>query len=425
MHRRSLFKRTLLSGLGMLSVGQHAWAAIGEASQARPKRLVVIFLRGAVDGLSIVVPYADPGYYSARSSIAIDKPGHDEGALDLDGQFGLHPALSPLMPFWQAGKLAFVQASGSNDATRSHFDAQDFMESGTPGNKSTPDGWLNRLLGNLPAMPGNSESPTRAVSIGAVLPRIYAGTNPVANIGSGNSATKPTLLDRPAIGDAFDKLYNKDDKLSAAYQSSKQAHAEVMESMEGHATEETMQAEMLAANNGAPLPNGFPVDATRLATLMRNDNRVQLAFMALGGWDTHARQGAGKGQLANRLSPLGQGLAALANRLGPVLDDTVVVVMSEFGRTVHENGNGGTDHGHGNVMWLLGGPVAGGKVYGHWPGLSASALYEGRDLAITTDFRQVLAEVIGPHLSVESARLQNIFPGLGDTPRNHIGVLRA
>lgn len=424
MQRRTLLQSTLISGLGLMSVGQHAWAAVGDASTSVPKRLVVIFLRGAVDGLNIVVPYADPGYYGARSSIAIAKPGSDGGALDLDGQFGLHPVLAPLMPFWQSGKLAFVQASGSNDATRSHFDAQDYMESGTPGRKSTPDGWLNRLLGSLPTKAGETAPPTRAVSVGAVLPRIYAGNNPVANIANGKGASKTTLLDRPAIGSAFDKLYNKDDKVSAAYQSSKQAHAEVMDSLSGQPADGAMQTEMQAANNGAPLPNGFPDDATRLATLMRNDSRVQLAFMALGGWDTHANQGASKGQLANRLNPLGQGLAALANRLGPVLDDTVVVVMSEFGRTVRENGNGGTDHGHGNVMWLLGGPVAGGKVHGRWPGLASGALYEGRDLAVTTDFRQVLAEVAQKHLSLPEAIVQGVFPQFSSGERDALGVIR-
>lgn len=424
MQRRALLQRTALSGLGLMAVGQHAWAAVGSAASTPPKRLVVVFLRGAVDGLSVVVPYADPGYYVARSSIAIAKPGSEGGALDLNGQFGLHPALAPLMPFWQSGKLAFVHASGSTDGTRSHFDAQDFMESGTPGRKSTPDGWLNRLLGSLPTTTGEAASPTRAVSIGPVLPRIYAGANPVANIASGNSATKATLLDRPAVGSAFDKLYSKDDKLSDAYQASKQARAQVMDSLEGSGMDGAMQAEMQAANNGAPLPNGFPEDAARLATLMRNDSRVQLAFMALGGWDTHANQGAAKGQLANRLGPLGQGLAALATRLGPALDDTVIVVMSEFGRTVRENGNGGTDHGHGNVMWLLGGPVAGGKVHGIWPGLAAAALYDGRDLAVTTDFRQVLAEVIQKHLSLPEGKLQSIFPQFAGGGRNALGVLR-
>jgi uncharacterized protein (DUF1501 family) len=160
----------------------------------------------------------------------------------------------------------------------------------------------------------------------------------------------------------------------------------------------------------------------RLATLMRNDPRVQLAFMALGGWDTHANQGAATGQLANRLAPLGQGLATLADRLGPALEQTVIVVMSEFGRTVRQNGNGGTDHGHGNVLWLLGGPVAGGRVHGDWPGLDDAALHEGRDLAITTDFRQVLADVAEKHLRLPDARLGQVFPGWSGMAA---GVLRA
>lgn len=423
MHRRTLLHTAALASLGFTAIGRHAWAAAGKGvAMAAPKRMVVVFLRGAVDGLSVVVPYADPAYYAARTSIAIPRPDREGGALDLDGRFGLHPSLAPLMPFWHAGQLAFVHASGSRDGTRSHFDAQDYMETGTPGRKATPDGWLNRLVGSLPG--SEVAGPTRAVSIGAVLPRIYAGPNSVANIAAGNGAAKTSLLDRPAIGAAFDKLYSKGDKLSGAYQASRQAHAEVLNSLDVDGMDASMQAEMQAANNGAPLPNGFADDASRLATLMRNDARVHLAFMALGGWDTHANQGGTKGQLANRLTPLGQGLAVLANRLGPVLEDTVVVVMSEFGRTVHENGNGGTDHGHGNVMWLLGGPVAGGKVHGHWPGLATAALHEGRDLAVSTDFRHVLTEVLQRHLAVPSAQLRDVFPDYVPEPSGLMSVIR-
>jgi uncharacterized protein (DUF1501 family) len=182
--------------------------------------------------------------------------------------------------------------------------------------------------------------------------------------------------------------------------------------------------EMNAASNGAPLPNGFPDDAARLATLMRRDERVQLAFMAVGGWDTHANQGGEKGQLANRLQPFGQGIAALADGLGPVYADTTIVVISEFGRTARQNGNGGTDHGHGNVIWLLGGPVAGGKVHGEWPGLEENHLYQGRDLAVTTDFRQVLAQIVERHLQLSDGRLHDVFPEL---PRaeHRLNVLRA
>jgi uncharacterized protein (DUF1501 family) len=419
MLRRNLLKGVGALGATVLPLGRGAWAALNVAP-ASQRRLIVIFMRGAVDGLSVVVPYSETNYYACRSSIALGKPGNDGGALDLDGRFGLHPALQSLMPWWQSGKLAFVHAAGSRDATRSHFDAQDYMESATPGRKSTPDGWLNRLLGTLPAMAGERSAPTRAVSVGPVLPRIYAGGNPVANIASGNSAAKPTLLDRPKVADAFAKLYSGDDRMSQAYQQSQQAHREVMDSMSGDD-----MTEMQAANNGAPLPNGFPDDAARLARLMKNDARVQLAFMALGGWDTHANQGAATGQLANRLQPLGVGLSTLAAGLGPVLDDTTIVVMSEFGRTVRQNGNGGTDHGHANAMWLLGGRVAGGKVHGHWPGLDTGALYEGRDLAVTTDFRSVLAEVCERHIGLPDAQLAQVFPGFEWNTSSRLGIIRA
>ena len=421
MLRREILKGATFAGMGLLPVGRCGWVLAAEPAAPAPRRLIVVFLRGAADGLSIVVPHADPAYYQARPSIALGRPGSDGGVLDLDGRFGLHPALEPMMALWKAGKLGFVHASGSPDATRSHFDAQDYMESATPGRKSTQDGWLNRLLGALPAPAGGRVPATRAVSIGPVLPRIYAGNNQVANIASGAAATRPTQLDRPAISQAFDKLYSADDRISRAYQASQQSRREVMGSMEPN----DIEREMTAANNGAPLPNGFPDDATRLATLMRNDARVQLAFMAVGGWDTHANQGAASGQLANRLTPLGIGLSALASRLGPVFDDTAVVVLSEFGRTVHQNGNGGTDHGHGNVMWLLGGRIQGGKVHGQWPGLEASALYEGRDLAVTTDFRLVLAELLERHLLLPDARLAEVFPQFAGSSGKPLGLVQA
>jgi uncharacterized protein (DUF1501 family) len=401
MQRRDWLKAALLAG----PVGRSAWAFAAPTAGPQ-RRLVVVMLRGAVDGLSVVAPVTDADYRRARPTIALGPPGSEGGALDLDGRFGLHPALAPLMPLWTANRLAFVHAAGSPDPTRSHFDAQDYLESATPGVKSTPDGWLNRLLGVLP--PDDGASPARALSIGPVLPRIVAGRQPVATMAAGVAATRPTLLDRPRIGSAFDALYAGDDKLSQAYRASKQARREVMASL---AEPDALAREMQAANNGAPLPNGFPDDAARLATLMRHDGRVQLAFMDLGGWDTHARQGAASGALANRLQPLGHGLALMADSLGPVFDDTVILVMSEFGRTVRENGNGGTDHGHGNVMWLLGGGVAGGRVHGRWPGLDERALHEGRDLAVSTDFRSVLAQIGERNLRLNDAALAAMLPG--------------
>jgi uncharacterized protein (DUF1501 family) len=327
--------------------------------------------------------------------------------LNLDGYFGLHPALAPLLPLWEQKKLAFVHASGSPDASRSHFDAQDYMESGTPGVKSTQDGWMNRLLGTLPG----TVSPTRALSIGPVMPRILSGGLPATNLANGAAGTRATPLDRPQIAKAFDQLYAGHERFGKTYMDGRKAHEEVMA-----AANSGMMSEMQAADNGAPLPNGFPDDAGRLATLMRNNPNIQLAFIALGGWDTHANQGAGSGQLASRLQPLGQGLATLAQRLGPLFDDTVIVVMSEFGRTARENGNRGTDHGHGNAMWLLGGKVQGGKVAGEWKGLGDAQLNEGRDLPVTTDFRHVLAHVAERHLQLDAGALQRCFPGLPAGP---------
>ena len=411
MQRRHLLKMAAAAGLGWQAVGRTAFAATGAPALPGNKRLVVVFLRGAVDGLSVVVPYSEGAYYQMRSSIALARPGQDGGVLDLDGHFGLNPNLAPLMPLWQSGQLAFVQASGSPDPTRSHFDAQDYMESGTPGRKGTPDGWLNRLLGAEPAAAAHA-SATRGISVGATLPRIWAGPNPVANIANGARAGKPTQLDRPQVAKAFDSLYAGDDAMSKAYRESQQSRAEVSEAMSPSA----MDHEQMVANNGAPLPNGFPDDAARLAQLMRRDANVQLAFMALGGWDTHVNQGGAKGQLANRLQPLGRGLAELAARLGPVFEDTTVLVISEFGRTARQNGTGGTDHGHGNVMWALGGNIAGGKVYGRWPGIDPSALNEGRDVAVTTDFRQVLAGVCVRNLGLPDNRLASVFPGFDGAP---------
>jgi uncharacterized protein (DUF1501 family) len=399
MHRRH-FLNTLALGAGiLLPVGRSAWA-VGTPANPTRKKLVVVMLRGAVDGLNVVAPVGDANYRRLRPTIGLAAPGADGGALALDGYFGLHPALASLQPLWQARKLAFVHASGSPDPTRSHFDAQDYMESATPGRKNTPDGWMNRLVAALPG----PQSPSRLLGIGPVLPRILSGRAAAVNLPNVARAARADLLDRPAVKAAFDELYDGHPRFGRAYAEGRAAHREVMGALESH--------EMQAADRGAPLPNGFPDDAARLAGLMRNDPNIQLAFVALGGWDTHANQGAAGGQLANRLMPLGQGLAVLADRLGPLFDDTVVVVMSEFGRTARENGNGGTDHGHGNVMWVMGGTVRGGKVYGDWEGVADEKLNEGRDLPVTTDFRSVLAQISEEHLMLGDKRLEQVFPAM-------------
>jgi uncharacterized protein (DUF1501 family) len=414
MNRRIFLQAISLAGSTSLALSRGAWAMISPPSATSTRRLVVVFMRGAVDGLSLVVPYNEPNYYRLRSTIAINKPGGIDGALDLDGRFGLHPALAPLMPLWRQGSLAFVHASGSPDPTRSHFDGQDNIESGTPGNKATHDGWLNRLEGALPASDELLIAPTRAVSVGALLPRIFMGHNRVTTIASGATAVRPTVLDRPNVNQAFTAVYRDDATMGPLFKNYLAARSDVVAAIE-HA-----DPEMAAANNGAPSSYAFASDAARLGALMRRDPRVQLGFLAVSGWDTHANQGGAKGQLAGLLDPFAQGLASLAHSLGPAYGDTVVVVISEFGRTVAQNGNAGTDHGHGNVMWLMGGPVAGGRVHGEWPGLDDGALHEGRDLNVTTDFRTVLAQICERHLRLPDTELSTIFPAM---PRQQLGSL--
>jgi len=412
MQRRDFLR--LSSSAALLPLGRGAWAATASGGPpSGPQRLIVVMLRGAVDGLNVVVPYGDGAYYSARPTIAVTKPGSRSDAVALDGYFALHPALGSLKPLWEAKQLAFVHAAGSPDPTRSHFDAQLFIENGTPGRRVSADGWMNRLLAAMPgvAMPGGAPNLTAALAIGPTLPQILKGKLPVANLPMGPNATNPMPIDKPEVAAAFDRVYG-DDEIGRAYRQGRAERTELIANMTGAEMDPTASA-------GAPLPNALPAQATRLSGLLVRDRNIRLAFIALGGWDTHVRQGGDKGQLADRLRPLGDGLAALAKGLGPDWSDTVVVVVSEFGRTVHENGNGGTDHGHGNIMWVLGGGVRGGKVYGDWPGLAQTALYEGRDLAITTDYRTVFAAVAARHLRLPDKALAQIFPDFAPV---HTGV---
>jgi len=397
MDRRDFLKLAVLSTSGLLLLDGNGWAARATDDDKNHKRLVVVFLRGAADGLNVVVPYSDSSYYVSRPTIAVPRPNESGGALRLDGHFGLHPALTSVMPLWEKGTLAFVHASGSPDPSRSHFDAQDFMETATPGLAKTPDGWLNRLLGVLPGMRSSSE----ALSVGPTLPRILSGPIPAANLPLGKAGTRPTPLDRPEIQAAFDRLYTGNDPLSVAYR-------------EGEASRKKLLAElteeMQMADQGAPSPVGFADEAKNLGRLMARDPGLKVAFIALGGWDTHINQGSVQGQLPNRLNALGESLSTFVQALGSAYSDTVILVMSEFGRTVHENGNTGTDHGHGNVMWVMGGNVKGGKVYGQWPGLSGNELYEGRDLAVTTDFREVISVVLESQFGLTSSQLNKVIP---------------
>lgn len=407
----------LEGGLGLsaaLAVGVAGCGGVPErrrsGAAATESRLIVVFLRGAVDGLSVVVPHGERDYYAMRPTIAIAPPGKPNGAIDLDRSFGMHPALQKLAPLWEQKKLAFVHASGSPDPSRSHFDAQEFMETGTPGKRNTIDGWLNRLLVPLPG----ERAITQAVSVGDTTPRILTGGTPVATLPVGRDAGKAIVLDQPQWRQAFDKLYAGRDALSVAYRTGVAAHQELVADLTAQDANSAM---------GAPAATGFALDAAHLAWVMRRDARIRVGFIALGGWDTHAAQGGASGQLANRLRGLADGLATLAVELGPAFKDTVVAVVSEFGRTCRENGNGGTDHGHGNAIWLLGGSVRGGTLYGEWPGLSSKEMYEGRDLAVTTDFRSVFAHICTHHLGVADTAMDGVFPGFVPPPSKRLRFL--
>jgi uncharacterized protein (DUF1501 family) len=385
------------AGLGTLSAfAQNSWLGVNAAPINNPRRLIVVFLRGAVDGLNVVVPYSDPNYYQYRPKIAIPQPGSLDGALDLDGRFGLHPAMAPMLPLWKQGSLAFVHASGLTKEVRSHFDAQYYMETGVPGSSRRQDGWMNRLL-----VEANNKSPLQAISLSANVPQILTGKMPVSSIGSTRQAGNRQTLDRQDVATAFDKLYSGTDALDRNYRGGRAARTQLLQDLE---------AEMKMANNGAPLPKGFAAETRSLARLMVRDPRIQIAFLQLGGWDTHINQGNSKGQLARNLGELSQGLAALQQELGAVYGNTQILVMSEFGRTAKENGNGGTDHGHGNAMWLMGGATKGGKVYGQWPGLAPDQLYQGRDLNVTTDFREPIAKILTNHLGLNTASTAKILP---------------
>jgi uncharacterized protein (DUF1501 family) len=412
MNRREFLRTAVLGSSGLLLLNGNGWAAQALGDEKTRKRLVVVLLRGAVDGLNVVVPYSESAYYSSRPTIAIPRPGENAGVLPLDGHFGLHPALAPIMPFWEQKTLAFVHASGSPDASRSHFDAQDYMETATPGAKRTPDGWLNRLLEVLPG----TRSATDGVSIGPTLPRIMSGKVATTDFSLNPAGTRPTPLDRPEIQTAFDRLYTGSDPLSVAYREGQSARKALLAKL----TEE-----MQMSDQGAPSAVGFTAQAQKLGRLIAKDPSIKVAFVAFGGWDTHINQGSSIGQLANRLRGLGESLVALIQGLDSSYSDTAIIVMSEFGRTAHENGNTGTDHGHGNVMWVAGGNVGGGKIYGQWPGISGSELYEGRDLAITTDFREVISTALDAQFSLTSTQLNRVIPNAPKANQDLRGLIRA
>jgi len=412
MNRRAFLKNGSLA-LVTLGFAPRFIAETVHAARARRKVLVAVFQRGAVDGLNMVVPFGERAYYQARPTIAIPAPTAKtaDAALDLNGFFGIHPRMAPLLPYFQQGSLAVVHACGSHDETRSHFDAQDYMETATPGVKSTRDGWLNRYLHNREH---ESASPFRAVALAPQLPRTLQGTAPALAIN--------------ALNQFGIRAGRNSDLLSSTFESEYAAAADALLQPAGKAAFDAMKMlkqanpETYSPANGAAYPrSGFGDAMRQIAQLVKADVGLEVAFTELGNWDHHVNEGSTNGQLAARLDDFSQAIAAFARDMGDAMADVVVVTMSEFGRAVQENGNRGTDHGHGNAMLVLGGPVKGGNVYGKWPGLEREQRWQNRDLAITTDFRDVFAEVVTRHLGARD--VSAIFPGY--TYKGQVGFLNA
>jgi len=414
----SLFGAGLVPGF----VRRTAYALDRPRKGARKKVLVAVFQRGAADGLNIVVPFGEKPYYSLRPTISVPKPSSrsenaGQSVIDLDGFFGLHPSLDALKPLYDSRQLAIVHAAGSPDSTRSHFDAQDFMESATPGIRSTTDGWLNRYLESAPLA---DATPFRAVALASRMPLTLLGPAPalvMENVngfrlrgvgpGGGLSAISPLVSGYEAMyASTSDPLLDRT------------AH----EIFEAANTLAQIGVSDYQPAHGAQYPNGQLGRSLRqVAQLIKADVGLELAFADVSGWDHHVNEGGVQGRLANNLRQFGDALAAFDQDMGERMADVVVLTMSEFGRTARENGNRGTDHGHANAMFVLGGPVKGGKVYGEWPGLAPDQLYEGRDLALTTDFRDIFAEATVRHLGASNT--QDIFPGFTVSPSRFRGFL--
>jgi uncharacterized protein (DUF1501 family) len=407
MTSRRIFLKSGAAAMLSLGFAPGFLARAAAAAGGRKKLLIAIFQRGAMDGLNMLVPFGDAEYYRLRPSIGIAQPGRDGSAVDLDGFFGFHPRLAPLKRLWESGQLAAIHACGSPDSTRSHFDAQDYMESATPGVKSTRDGWLNRYL-----QATSSTSPLQGVAVARQTPRSMQGrAATLAFAGVDEFAVRDAMGSGRAIQDRYART--ADALLSAS----------AREAFEAMSTLQKATAGGYTPANGADYPRSpFGRSLQEIARIARADVGLEVAFAESTGWDTHVNQGAGDGQLAGRLDDLARGIDALVRDLGDRMADTVILTMSEFGRAAAQNGNGGTDHGHGNAMLVIGGAVKGGHVYGRWPGLRAENRYEARDLAVTTDFRDVFAEVATAHLGAPATALRTILPGyINNKP---LGIIR-
>jgi uncharacterized protein (DUF1501 family) len=410
--RRFFLRNGALALAGTTAIPSFLMRSVLAQTVAVPnRRLVVIFQRGAADGLNIVVPYREKNYYSMRPSIAIPQ----NQVVDLDGFFGLHPSLGSFKPLYDQGHLAAVHAVGSPDTTRSHFDAQDYMESGTPGIKSTQDGWLNRALQAEDLRCTCEHTPFRAVALGADVPRTLAGKVPAIALNNVNTFAVGGRGPAPSLAaSAFEAMYaDSGDRIF---------HSAGDETFEAVKMLRDANPAQYTPDPNAKYPNSeFGNNMKQIAQLLKANLGVEAAFTDVSGWDTHQNQGSVNGQLSNRLRDFSDSIGAFWRDLGDSAENVTIVTMSEFGRTARENGTGGTDHGHANAMFILGGQVNGGKVYGRWPGLANEQLNEGRDLALTTDFREVLGEVVTRTLGANNLDL--VFPGARLAPGNFLRVI--
>jgi uncharacterized protein (DUF1501 family) len=398
-----LSRRLFLKGAGLAAVGvgfhpSSLLVRTAEAAGVGPQVLVQVFLRGGADGLNMVVPFGDPDYYDLRGEIALARPGQGGGVANLDGFFGLHPELAPLLPLWQERRLAVLPAVGNDGLSRSHFDAQDFMESGTPGVKTTADGWLDRAVARVPGT-----EVTQAVAFASILPRSFLGGEPV--LVAQNLAT--FNLRAPNWREEAETL------LRAMYEPRSDAFGQVgRETFSAIQTLASTPAISAGPANGAVYPAAVVGSSLRqAAAVIKAGLGTRCIFVNVtGGFDTHANQLAAN---TNDYRSLGAALAAFAVDLGPQLDDVVVMVDTEFGRTASVNGSGGTDHGAAHCMLVFGGRVRGGRIVGGWPGLSRNALHESRDLAFTVDYRDAFQEVARGQLGITDSLFPGYSPGPG------------
>lgn len=390
-----MLRRHYLQALGASALGL-ATAQVAAAPRAGDARLLLVFLRGGYDCASLLVPTGSSFYYESRPNIAIARPGQEGGALELTSDWGLHPVLADsMLPLYQRRELAFVPFAGTDDLSRSHFDTQDSIELGQPlgGRRDYGSGFLNRLAAEL----GARRTTAAPMAFTSTLPLVLRGTVDVPNTALAAAAGKAGVDERQA--GLIDMMYR--------------STALARPVAEGFATQgevaRSMQGEMDAASRNALSTKGFEGTARRMARLMQT--RYHLGFVDVGGWDTHVGQGNATGALANRFEELGQGLAGYAQEMGPAWKNTVVVVVSEFGRTFRENGNRGTDHGHGTVFWVLGGGVAGGRIAGEQQALTATTLFQDRDHPVLNDYRAVLGGLFGRMYGLNATALARVFPG--------------